>query len=242
MATEEHRSILYGPVNRVWEWGREATGLEERFLGVEVEDHVVMGLLVVAVVGAVFIPLSRRLSIDRPSKLQQMLELFIEAFSGLMEEIIGPGAAKRFMPMIGALGVFIFLSNMTGLFFFLQPPTVNTNTTFALSITAWSYYHFRGIRTHGFGYLKQFLGPVPLLIPLFIPLEIITHIARVLSLGLRLFGNIFGEHTAASVFFMIPFLVPFPMMALGIFGGTLQAFVFCMLTIVYIAGAEASEH
>ena len=86
------------------------------------------------------------------------------------------------------------------------------------------------------------MGPVPALAPLFIPLEIISHSARALSLGLRLFGNIFGEHLAASVFFMIPFLVPFPMMALGVFGSTLQTFVFCMLTIVYIAGAEADEH
>ena len=102
--------------------------------------------------------------------------------------------------------------------------------------------HLSGLRKHGLAYFKQFLGPVPLLIPLFIPLEIISHVARMLSLGLRLFGNIFGEHTATNVFYMIPILLPFPMMALGIFGGTLQAFVFCMLTIVYIAGAEASEH
>ena len=179
---------------------------------------------------------------DRPSKLQQMMELFVEAFSGLMEDVIGPGAAKRFMPLIGALGVFIWLSNMSGLLFFLQPPTANTNTTFALAITAWVFYHLQGLKKHGFGYFKQFLGPVPFLIPLFIPLELISHTARVLSLGLRLFGNIFGEHTATNVFFMIPFILPFPMMALGIFGGTLQTFVFCMLTIVYIAGAEAAEH
>ena len=99
-----------------------------------------------------------------------------------------------------------------------------------------------GIRKHGLAYFKQFLGPIPALFFLFIPLELISHLARAFSLGLRLFGNIFGEHLAASVFFMIPFIVPFPMMALGIFGATLQAFIFCMLTMVYIAGAEADEH
>ncbi len=217
-------------------------GLDARFGEIEVPDHVVMGLFIVAVVAAAVIPLRSRLSLDRPGKLQQMLELFVETFAGLMEEVIGPGAAKRFMPFIGALGVFIFLSNMSGLFFFLQPPTANTNTTFALAITAWCYYHLQGLRKHGLAYFKQFLGPIPAMFLLFIPLELISHLARVLSLGLRLFGNIFGEHTATSVFFMIPFIVPFPMMALGIFGGTLQAFVFCMLTIVYIAGAEATEH
>lgn len=238
MASEAHHSIFYEPVNKVW----QATGLDES-LGIEaVPDHVVMGCFVVAVVAAVFIPVGRSLSLDKPSKLQQMLELFVEAFSGLMEDVIGPGAAKRFMPMVGALGVFIWLSNMSGLIFFLQPPTGNTNTTFALSITAWVYYHLTGVRKQGLAYFKQFLGPVPALIPLFIPLELISHFARALSLGLRLFGNIFGEHTATNVFFMVPFILPFPMMALGIFGGTLQTFVFCMLTIVYIAGAEAEEH
>ena len=241
MATEHH-SVFHGPVNSVWHWSLETTGLDARFGEIEVPDHVVMGLFIVAVVAAAVIPLRSRLSLDRPGKLQQMLELFVETFAGLMEEVIGPGAAKRFMPFIGALGVFIFLSNMSGLFFFLQPPTANTNTTFALAITAWCYYHLQGLRKHGLAYFKQFLGPIPAMFLLFIPLELISHFARVLSLGLRLFGNIFGEHTATSVFFLIPFIVPFPMMALGIFGGTLQAFVFCMLTIVYIAGAEATEH
>lgn len=243
MASEEHHSIFYEPVNRVWHWSVETVGLGEQLGEVEVPEHVVMGLFVVAVVAAIFIPLRSRLSVDKPSKLQQMLELFVEGLAGLMEDIIGHGAARRFMPMIGALGVFIFLSNISGVFFFLQPPTGNTNTTFALSITAWVYYHLSGIRKHGLAYFRQFLGPIPALFLLFIPLELISHFARAVSLGLRLFGNIFGEHSVTNVFFMIiPFIVPFPMMALGVFGATLQTFIFCMLTMVYIAGAEASEH
>ena len=242
MATEEHHSYLYEPVNRIWHWGVETVGFGERLGDVEVPDHVVMGLFVVGVVAAIFIPLRSRLSLDEPSKLQQMLELFVQGLSGLMEDVIGPGASRRFMPMVGALGVFIFLSNINGLFFFLQPPTANTNTTFALAITAWVYYHLVGIKKHGLAYFKQFLGPIPAMFLLFIPLEIVSHSARVLSLGLRLFGNIYGEHSVANVFFMIPLLVPFPMMALGLFGAALQTFIFCMLTIVYIAGAEASEH
>ena len=240
MATEgpAHHSVLYGPVNRLW----EATGFGERTGIHEVPDHVVMTLLVLALIAAVFIPMRARLKLENPGKFQQLLELVVLGLRGIMEDVIGHGAARRFMPMIGSLAVFIFLSNILGLFFFLQPPTQNTNTTFALSITAWLYYHLVGIRKHGLGYFKQFLGPIPALFFLFIPLEIISHLARAFSLGLRLFGNIFGEHLAASVFFLIPFVVPFPMMALGIFGATLQTFIFCMLTMVYIAGAEAEEH
>ena len=240
MATEgsAHHSVLHGPVNRLW----EASGLAESSGVHEIPDHVVMTLLVLALIALVFIPMRARLKLESPGKFQQLLEVVVLGLKNIMEDVIGHGAAKRFMPMIGSLAVFIFLSNILGLFFFLQPPTQNTNTTFALSITAWVYYHLVGVRKHGLAYFKQFLGPIPALFFLFIPLEIISHLARAFSLGLRLFGNIFGEHLAASVFFMIPFIVPFPMMALGIFGATLQAFIFCMLTMVYIAGAEAEEH
>ena len=234
-----HHSVLHAPVNSVW----ETTGLAEWTGAHEIPDHVVMGLFVLVLISAVFIPVGRRLSLDRPGKLQQLLEMVVLGLKGLMDDVVGHGAAKRFMPMIGTFAVFIFLCNITGLFFFLQPPTQNTNTTFALSLTAWAYYHLVGLRKQGLGYFKQFLGPIPALFILFIPLEIISHTARAFSLGLRLFGNIFGEHLAATVFFsMAPIIVPFPMMALGVFGATLQTFIFCMLTLVYIAGAEAEEH
>ena len=91
-------------------------------------------------------------------------------------------------------------------------------------------------------YAKHFMGPIPLLAPLFILIEIIGHLARILSLGMRLFGNIFGEHTATGIFVgMMPLLLPWPMMGLGIFGAFLQTFVFIMLSMVYIGGAVASE-
>lgn len=237
-AVAEHHSFLYEPANELW----ETSGLA-RASGIEaIPEHVVMGGLVVLLCAVTFIPLSFTLRLERPTKFQQLLELMVLGLRNLMEDVIGEGAAKRYMPMLGAFTVFIFLSNILGLFFFLQPPTQNTNTTFALSITAFLYYHAVGLRRHGLAYFKQFVGPIPALFFLFIPLEIISHFARAFSLGLRLFGNIFGEHLAASVFFMIPFIVPFPMMALGIFGATLQTFIFVMLTMVYIAGAEAEEH
>ena len=130
-----------------------------------------------------------------------------------------------------------------GLFFFLQPPTSNPNTTFALSISAFLYYNYEGVRRQGLGhYLKHFMGPLPWLAPLMFPIEIIGNLARILSLGMRLFGNIFGEHTATGIFMgLVPFVVPWPMMGLGIFGAFLQTFVFIMLTMVYIGGAIAAE-
>ena len=126
----------------------------------------------------------------------------------------------------------------------LQPPTASLNTTFALSITCFLYFNWQGIKAHGlFGYLKHFLGPILALAPMMFLIEMIGNFARALSLSMRLYGNIFGEHTATGIFTsLVPIIVPWPMLALGIFGALLQAYVFTLLTTVYLGGATASEH
>lgn len=242
-ASEHAHSIVYGPVNAAWDWLLGATGLDARWGQVEVPDHVAMSLLILGLCAVIFVPMRFRLRKERPGKFQQILELLVEGIEGMLDDVVGHGASRRYLPIIGALSIFILFSNLSGLFFFLQPPTTSTNTTFALSFTAFLYYHWVGIRRHGISYFKFLLGPVTWLFILFIPLELISHLARALSLSLRLFGNIFGEHTVSSAFFgLAPILLPFPVMALGIFGSLLQTFIFVMLTTVYIAGAEATEH
>jgi len=232
---EHESSILLEPFNKyIW---RHA-------FGVDVPDHVLMAGLVF-VICLIFFPIvTRRLSRDNPGPLQQTLELLIVGLRDMMHDIIGHGS-ERFLEMIAAFTVFIFISNMFGLFYFLQPPTSNPNTTFALSISSFLYFNYQGIRTQGlWHYLGHFAGPVWWLAPLMFPIEIVGNFARALSLGMRLFGNIFGEHTATGIFMgLVPIIVPWPMMALGIFGAVLQTFVFIMLTMVYLAvvGAVATE-
>jgi len=242
--TKPAHSILYEPVNAVWEPIASATGLAKRIP--EIPDHVVMAFFVVALVALIAVPMSRRLRRKNPGWAQQIAELLVGGLSNILEDTIGPGGGRRFLPLVGGLTLFIFLSNFLGQFFFFQPPTQNVNTTFTLSILAFFFYHAMGLRKHGLGYFKQFLGPGPppwWMWPLMLPLEIISHCARALSLGVRLFGNVFGEHIAAGIFFsMVPFLVPLPLMALGLLAAVLQTFIFIMLTTVYIAGAEAEEH
>lgn len=231
---EHESSILYGPVNAL------ASRLGVPFV---IPDHVIMALLVLVISLVVFPLATRRLSKDRPGGFQQFLELVVTGLKELLEDIIGHGASERFLYIIGGFAAFIFMCNMMGLFYFLQPPTGNVNTTFALSLSAFLYYNFRGVQAHGvIAYLKHFMGPIALLAPLMFPIEVIGNLARILSLGMRLFGNIFGEHTATGIFMgMFPFVVPWPMMGLGIFGGFLQTFVFIMLTMVYIGGAVSAE-
>lgn len=230
---EHEHSILYEPFNKyIW---RHAFGFD-------VPDHVIMALLVLVISLIVFPLMSRRISRDNPSGFQQALEMIVGGLKSLLHEIIGPHSEK-FLYIIGGFACFIFVSNIFGLFFFLQPPTANPNTTFGLGLTAFLYYNFQGIRAQGlWHYLKHFAGPMPLLAPIMIPIEVIGHLARILSLGMRLFGNIFGEHAATGIFMgMLPFVLPWPMMGLGIFGAFLQTFVFIMLTMVYIGGAVAAE-
>ena len=230
---EHEHSILFEPVNRL---------IGRPLLGFDIPDHVIMALLVLLVSCIVFPLAARGLRRDAPGGFQQVLELVVGGLKGLLNDIVGHGG-ERFLYIIGGFAAFIFVSNIFGLFFFLQPPTGNVNTTFALSITAFLYYNVVGIRTQGAGhYLAHFAGPIWWLAPLMFPIEVIGHFARILSLGMRLFGNIFGEHTATGIFMgLLPFVLPWPMMGLGIFGAFLQTFVFIMLTMVYIGGAVAVE-
>ncbi|MGD1148388.1 MAG: F0F1 ATP synthase subunit A [Thermoanaerobaculaceae bacterium] len=243
-------SILFHPVNALLVallgappagWQR-AMGLEGE-AGVWLPDHVIMSLLVVVIVAVLLMWARRGYSLEHPSTLQQGLELLLSGLSNLLEDVIGHGRGKDFVPFVAGLAFFIFISNIFGLIFFLQPPTANTSTTFALSLTAFLYYNIIGVRRQGpLNYAKHFMGPVWWLFPLMVPIEIISHLARVLSLAIRLFGNIMGEHTATGMFLVIlPLFVP-AMMGLGAFGAILQTFVFIMLTSVYVSGAVAEEH
>ncbi len=229
---------LFGQSSGRWQ---ELMGLHEE--GYWLPDHVIMAALVVIIVAAIAIPLSKRLSVESPGRTQQVFEVLITGLLELIEDVVGHGYGKRFLPFIMGLAIFIFTCNIFGILFFVQPPTANLSTTFALSITAFIFYNIIGIKDNGVpGYLKHFMGPVLFLAPLMFIIEIISHSARILSLALRLFGNIFGEHTATGIFFLLfPFIIPWPMMGLGIFGALLQAFIFIMLTMAYLNGAVPSE-
>jgi F-type H+-transporting ATPase subunit a len=231
---QEHHSILYEPVNALW----------HRLGGrVEMPDHIVMSLFVVTLLLAIFVPVGLSLKEAKPGRFQTFLEQLVGGLRGMIEAQAGHGAGDRYLAVIGAFTLFIFFSNAMGLFFFLTPPTSNPNVTFGLAGISFVLYNAIGIRKHGFGYIKHFLGPIWWLAPLFFVVELVSHAARWLSLGLRLFGNMTGEHMVSGVFNkLVPLIVPLPIMALGLFACVIQTFIFIMLTTVYIAGAEAEEH
>jgi len=177
---------------------------------------------------------------------QILLETLVSGVNGLLTDIVGP-AGPRFLPLVGSVGFFILVGNLMGLIPGLMAPTSNINTTLGCALTVWVYYQFHGFKAHGvFGYLRHFAAPpgAPIWIaPVYFPIEVISHLSRVLSLSVRLFGNIFGEELVILILFtIVPFVAPLPMMFLGIITAVLQAFIFVMLTMIYLQGAVVVEH
>ncbi len=211
-----------------------------------IPNYIVMVYLVVVVLSVLAFILRSRLSVEKPGTLQVIFEDLVGALGGLLEDIIGP-KGRNYLSLVGTIGFFILVSNLMGLIPGLMAPTTSINVTLGCALTVWVYYHIQGVKEQGLlAYLKHFAAPpgAPIFIaPIMLPIEIISHFSRVLSLSLRLFGNIFGEELVILILFsIVPFLVPLPMMFLGIITATLQAFIFVMLTTIYLGGAVAAEH
>jgi len=150
---------------------------------------------------------------------------------------------KAYFPLIATIAFFILTSNLIALIPGFYPPTANLNTNAAMALTVFVMTHAIGLKEHGLSYLKHFCGPVPWLAPLIIPIELVGHLARPLSLTLRLFGNMYGHEIVLMIFFtLVPILVPLPMMVMGVMVAFIQAFVFMLLAMIYIAGALEEAH
>jgi F-type H+-transporting ATPase subunit a len=211
--------------------------------GVWLRDPVIMSFFLFLVL-AISLPIaSRSFRKSNPGWFQNVNEVIVGLLRSLAEEIIGHGAADRYLPLLGGFTYFILLSNLMGLLFFLSPPTASYQTTLALAVTSFLYFNYHGIRKQGLlKYLKHMAGPVWWLAIMYFPIELVGTCARILSLSLRLAGNIGGEHIATGIFFgMLPIIVPWPMMLLGMLSGVLQTLIFVMLSMVYISLATAEE-
>jgi len=174
--------------------------------------------------------------------LRNFFEVFIEQMAKLSDSVIGSGG-KPMIPVFCFLFLFIWFQNLLGLFPGFLPSTQNVNTTIALGTFAFCIYNYYGFKEHGLKYLKQFLGPILFMAPLFVFIEILSHLFRPLSLGLRLFGNMKGDHTVIGIFLdMFPIAIPVIFYFLGFFVCTLQAFVFTILTMVYVSLAISHDH
>jgi F-type H+-transporting ATPase subunit a len=221
-------------------------GLEWPANAQPIPDYLVMCFFVVIGLTLLSAFVRARLSVEQPGKLQILIEDVVNFLASMLRENIGDKGPK-YLPLVGAIGLFIFVANMMGKVPGFMSPTANLNVTVGCAVTAWVYYHLQGIRTQGvFRYAKHFfiMPGVPIVMaPLIGVIEVISHASRVMSLSLRLFGNVFGEEMVVLILAMlVPFIVPLPMMLLGVVTGTLQAYIFVLLTMIYLAGAVHTDH
>lgn len=179
--------------------------------------------------------------------LRNAFEIYVEAILSMMDGIMKHGARKAFW-LIGTIFIYIFCSNLMGLIPGLLPPTENINTNLAVSLFVFVAYNIMGIKAKGIEYFKHFLGPMLALAPLMVVIELIGECVRPVTLAIRLFGNINGDHIVLSIFEqLIPsitspllgLIIPIPFIGLGLFVSLMQAFVFSLLSTIYIGMATA---
>jgi F-type H+-transporting ATPase subunit a len=205
-------------------------------------DWMVCELIVVVFMVVLFGYLRGRLSVDRPGKLQHLMEISYEFFHASTEEIAGH-AGSRYLPFFGTIFLFILFMNLVGLVPGFESPTMYPMVPFGLAVVTFLFYHFTGLREHGPAYIKQFLGPFWWLAWLMLPIEVISHFARPLSLTVRLFANMFaGEQVYLTFVALTKIIIPVIFIGLHLFVGFLQAYIFMLLAMVYVGGAIAHEH
>lgn len=204
--------------------------------------HVFYSWVCMAILFVVAYLLRQRLTMV-PGKLQNVFEAVIGTIEDFVCTTMGE-VGRKYVPLLAGMFIYIFSMNIMGLIPLFDAPTANLNTTVCMALFVFLFYNYVGLSRWKGHYVHHFTGPSKWLIPLMFPLEVVSHLSRPVSLSLRLFGNIRGEEIVMVLFFiMAPILGTLPIYCLFLLGKSMQAFVFFMLTMVYIKGAlEAPEH
>jgi len=206
------------------------------------ENWIVMEILVLAIIVAVLAVLRSSLSVDKPGALQHLFEVIYEFLVDTTKEA-GIHHGEKYVPLFGTLFVFILFSNLIGLIPGFEAPTMFPWVPAGLAGITFIYFNYLGFKENGFGYLKHFLGPIWWLVPLMLPIEIISMLAKPMSLTVRLFANMFaGEQVTMAFMKLVPFGIPVIFMALHVFVSILQAYIFTLMTMIYVSGATEHEH
>src|SRR5438552_413254 len=205
-------------------------------------NFITMQILVAAIIVVLFAMLRPRLSMDRPGKLQHLFEVIYTFLYSESRDNIGR-EGPRFLPFVGTLFIFILFCNLIGIIPGFESPTQTPSVPAGCAILVFVYYNFMGFKQQGiFRYLAHFAGPVWWLAPFMIPIEIISHMARPLSLTIRLFANMLAGEQVTVVFLGLTYLVvPAVFMGLHVFVSFLQAYIFVLLTMMYLSETVPHE-
>jgi F-type H+-transporting ATPase subunit a len=205
-------------------------------------NWIVMEILVVAILLLLFAFLRPKLSVDKPGGLQHIFESMYNFFKTSIEES-GIDHGEKYLPYFGTVFIFILVMNLIGLVPAFESPTMSPAVTLGLALCTFVYYNAWGFRAHGPKYVLQLMGPVWWLAPLMIPIEIFSHLARPMSLTIRLYANMLaGEQVTMAFLGVAKLLVPVIFMGLHVFVAFLQAYIFMLLSMVYVRGAVAHDH
>lgn len=217
-------------LTHVWTWSLDAYGYHLVFNATTIAMSLIVGSVLTIFAWAAM----RRRSLV-PTPLQMVAELFVDTFWGLTRDALGDELGKKYFPMICSLFLFLLLSNWIGIIPSMEEPTKDLNTTLGLGIMGFCIAHYAGIKTKGLKqYVKEYFQPIFFMMPL----NVIGELAKVISISFRLYGNIMG---GSIIILVVTYLVygliipPFLNAFFGLFVGTVQAFVFTMLTLVYIS-------
>ena len=207
-----------------------------------VPEQVVYSWVAMAVL--IGLSLAARFSLKKtaPTGVQNLLETVVSGLENFVVDIMGP-EGRHYLSLIGSLFLFIVVCNLQGLIPGFDSPTANINTTLALALVSFTATQYIGIKRHGIGYIKHFMGPMWGLAPLMLPIELISHFARVMSLTFRLFGNMVAKHKLLLVLALLaPYIAPVPILCLGLLVAFVQAGVFTLLTMLYLSGSIEEAH
>jgi len=205
-------------------------------------NWITMQIVVALLIMVLFALLKPRLSMETPGKLQHVFEAVYNFIHGEAESNV-PHHGNEFTYFPGAIFIFVLFSNLIGIIPGLESPTMFPYIPCGLAIAAFLYYNVQGIKKQGAGkYLAHFGGPIPIMAPLMFPIEIISNMARPLSLTIRLYANMYaGEQVTLLFLSLTYFVMPAVFMGLHVFVSFLQAYVFMLMTLIYVGGAVAHE-
>jgi F-type H+-transporting ATPase subunit a len=208
-----------------------------------ISDAFKYEFLIAAGLIAFFLIVRLTLSVEKPNPAQQIAEMVHEFTGNQAESVIGHGY-ERFQAYATCILLFIVFNNLLGLIPGITTPTSQPVVPLGLAVLTFLYYNFHGVRKHGLiGYLKQFAGPMWQISWLLFPVEVISHLARMMSLTIRLYANMLASDLLTLICFsMIPLVAPVAFLGLHAFVALIQAYVFMLLTMIYLGMAVSHEH
>jgi len=212
------------------------------FFGLFSHDHAFIYLTHMLLAVAIVLLIAKMATANMrlvPTGCQNVMEAYLGGVLAMGADVMGREEARRYLPLVATIGLFVGIANVIGVIPGFEAPSAFLDFTLALALVVFTYYNFEGIRRNGLiTYFKHFMGPVWWLAWLMFPIEIVSHISRIISLSFRLFGNVKGDDMFLMVILMLaPWLLPMIPFALLTFMAFLQAFIFMMLTYVYLGGA-----